>query len=210
MWKFQLESLGNLDKQFLDTFKKLPETDHLDGKYRLRRYSVFKQVKEFHVPSFVKLPARPFVQSYHYNKHQGNIKRDFEPVSDPAAYSHSLQDILTIFSNRCDIEDGQEIEVHQMRVLTNDGGKLSPEGVHQDGFSKIVMVGVSRHNITGGHLLLYKSKDGDPIADFPLEDGEAAFLNDNIMWHSGSPLKKINESDAGFMDLIICLVKSGG
>ena len=214
MWNFQLENLGELDQQLIDTFKELPETDYLDGKYRLRRYSVFKQTEGFHATSFVKLPPRSFVQSSHYNKHQGNVKREFEPISDSAAYSLSMQIALGLFLRRCSdfgiigpLGEQEEIEVHQMRVLTCEGGQLSPEGVHQDGFDRIGMMGVNRYNITGGHLLLHKTKDSEAMADFPLGNGEIAFVNDRELWHNGSPLKKINQDEGGYMDIIIMLIK---
>lgn len=207
MWKFQLEQLDSLDDNFLESFNRLEPSDHLDGKYRLRAYSVFKHVKGFHTDAFVKLPERAFTQSSEYNKHQGDLERKFDSVSNRAAYSGTLQDLLVLFSKQFDLDDGQEIEVHQMRVITQEGGKLSPEGVHQDGFDRIMMMGVSRHNITGGHLLLYKTKDGDPVVNFPLEDGEIAYLDDTLLWHNGSPLKRIDPSTEGHMDLLICLTK---
>ena len=36
MWKFQLGSIPTRGDQFLDSVDRLGETDHLDGKYRLR------------------------------------------------------------------------------------------------------------------------------------------------------------------------------
>ena len=94
-----------------------------------------------------------------------------------------------------------------MRVLATDQGQLSPEGIHQDGFDRILMLGVRRSNITGGNMLLYKSREGEALVNMPLEDGEFAILNDKNMWHNGSKPVKINPDEEGFMDFMVFLVK---
>ena len=217
MWKFQFESVGQLGKDFTDSFSRLPETGHLDGKYRLRRYSVLHCVEphlefashENRCLKYEKLPPRKFTQSSEYNEHQGDVTRAFEDIEDVTANSETFQGLLHTFFQRC-LPDYLEIEVHQMRVITREGGKLSPEGIHQDGYDRIAMLGVDRHNITGGHLLLHKTKDGDPLIDTPLENGDIAFINDRDMWHNGSPIKKINPEEQGYMDILIMLSNFNG
>ena len=206
MWKFQLGSIPTLGDQFLDSFDRLGETDHLDGKYRLRKYSVVQKPEGFHGDSFIRLPERSFTQSSEYNNHQGDLERKFDPIEDSAIYSHTMQECLSVFSHASTILNGDEIEIHQMRVLATDEGELSPEGVHQDGYDRIMMMGVGRENVTGGNMLLYKTKDGDPVVDMPLEDGEFAILNDRVMWHNGSKPVRINPDEEGYMDFIIFLV----
>jgi hypothetical protein len=212
VWKFQLEHVNNLEEDFTDSFSRLPKTDHLDGKYRLRRYSVFHcdmphlvfATHENRCLSYAKMPARSFTQSSKYNNHQGDVSRAFEDIEDATADSETMQKLLHIFSQRC-LPRHMEIEVHQMRVITNEGGKLSPEGVHQDGYDRVAMLSVNRHNVTGGHLLLHKTKGGDPIVDMELDKGEIAFINDRELWHNGSPIKKIDPEEKGFMDILIML-----
>tara|TARA_B100000749_G_scaffold31840_1_gene22155 strand:- start:719 stop:1504 length:786 start_codon:yes stop_codon:yes gene_type:complete len=228
MWKFQLEHIDDLGKDFLDSFDRLPETDHLDGKYRLRRYSVF-QCEETHqrlgthedvCVKYGKLPARSFTQSSEYNTHQGDVERKFADIEDITANSNTMQKLLHVFHQRC-FYSHIEIEVHQMRVITRDGGKISPEGIHQDGYDRIAMLGVNRHNISGGHLLLYNTKDGDPIVNMSLENGDMAFVNDKELWHNGSPIKKkkqvfdsrgkfVKQADNGHMDILIMLANFVG
>ena len=217
MWKFQLEHVEDLGKDFIDSFSRLPETDHLDGKYRLRRYSVFQcdmphltfATHEDGCLSYAKMPARTFTQSSEYNSHQGDTARDFSEIEDITADSRTMQSLLHIFFQRC-LPRYMEIEVHQMRVITSEGGQLSPEGVHQDGYDRIAMLSVDRHNITGGHLLLHKTKNGDPIVDMELDQGEIAFINDRELWHNGSPIKKINTEEQGYMDILIMLANFNG
>ena len=212
MWKFQLEHVSDLGKDFTDSFSRLPETDHLDGKYRLRRYSVFQcetphltfATHECGCLSYSKMVSGPFIQSSKYNNHQGDKARDFEDIEDITADSRTMQRLLHIFFHRC-LPRYMEIEVHQMRVITREGGQLSPEGVHQDGYDRIAMLSVNRHNVTGGHLLLYKAKEGDPIVNMELDKGEMAFINDRELWHNGSPIKKTDPEEEGFIDILIML-----
>ena len=207
MWNLKLGVLNDIDQKFLETFDRLEETDHLDGKYRLRKYSIVKKVKKFHGNSYIRLPERSFTQSSDFNKHQGDVERKFEPIEDSAIYSKTLQSCLRIFADSCGIAEDMEIEVHQMRVLATDQGQLSPEGIHQDGFDRILMLGVRRSNITGGNMLLYKSREGEALVNMPLEDGEFAILNDKNMWHNGSKPVKINPDEEGFIDFMVFLVK---
>ena len=217
MWKFQLEHIDDLGQDFLDSFDRLPETDHLDGKYRLRRYSVFQCEETYKrlgthedmCIKYGKLPTRSFTQSSEYNTHQGDVERKFADIEDVTANSNTMQKMLHVFHQRC-FYSHVEIEVHQMRVITRDGGKISPEGIHQDGYDRIAMLGVNRHNISGGHLLLYNTKYSDHIFNMPLQNGDMAFVNDKELWHNGSRIQKINNDEEGHMDILIMLANFVG
>jgi hypothetical protein len=56
-------------QQLMPSFSGLPHTQHADGKYRLRRYSVVKHLNG-HV---VEIGPRNFVQSDEINHFQGNV-----------------------------------------------------------------------------------------------------------------------------------------
>ena len=100
--------------------------------------------------------------------------------------------------------DDHEIEIHQIRIVArNESTPVSPEGVHQDGFRFIAMIGVDRHNITGGNLLVSKTCEGKPIVDFPLEGGEMVMLDDGVMWHNATQIKPISSDTQGWMDAFI-------
>jgi len=60
-------------KSVAPSFDHLPKTNHKDGKYRLRRYSVVELMTE---PKFFKLTdVNTFTQSDKYNNYQGNVTR---------------------------------------------------------------------------------------------------------------------------------------
>lgn len=175
-----------------DSFDRLPNTSHKDGMYRLRRYSVIELRTTFwdgkteaHVNSLV---SRDFVQSEELNKHQGGMVRSFEEIEDETLQSEALKEALLLFKQANKLIDGQEVEIHQMRVVA-EGQKisqLSPEGVHQDGFDYIAMLAVGRSNLSGGSLLVYDGKDDKEIPFFSKElaDGDIVMLDDRELWHN--------------------------
>jgi len=91
-----------------------------------------------------------------------------------------------------------------MRVITLDSEThVAPEGVHQDGYDAICIASVDRHNVEGGHLIVQKKKDSDPILNIALENGELAYINDRVLWHDATPIRRSNPSENGHMDLVI-------
>ena len=207
MYKIKLEQISQWGISTLkDSFNKLPTTDHRD-KYRLRRYSRIKLCDTDHF-KYMKLESEPFNQSGKYNKFQGNVSREFEDIEDEVIESGGMLEMCDTFLESSGFSDDHEIEIHQMRIITRDElTPVSPEGVHQDGYRFIAMVGINRHNITGGNLLVCKTYDGKPILDFPLESGEMVMLDDKAMWHNATQIKPINPDIQGYMDAFILTAK---
>ena len=95
-----------------------------------------------------------------------------------------------------------------MRVLAQDGKTLaSPEGIHQDGFRRVAIVGINRENITGGELLVYRDKESKEIVEIALENGEIAILDDEKLWHNATPIQSIDKDKPGYMDVFILTTK---
>jgi len=181
----------------MDSFDRLPYTDHKDGKYRLRRYSAievrtsFWNAKEEAEISI--LDASEFTQDEKWNKHQGGMARKFEPIEEKVLQSEGFKEICLSFKKYFNMVGGQEVEVHQMRVRTLDEEvwtQVAPEGVHQDGYDYISVVGVDRHNIEGGELSAYLSKDEDHFLKYALDSGEMLMLDDSKLWHNASPIRR--------------------
>lgn len=198
LYRLGEESVSDLK----ESFDNLPHTNHKDGKYRLRRYSVI----EFGV-DVRRLVHREFEQSEELNEHQGGVKRDFEEIEEGVLQSEGMEKICLAFGEANNLVDGQEIEIHQMRVVTQDDGQAeaSPEGTHQDGFDYIAMVGVNRQNISGGELLVYEGRDTEPFLTYALKSGEMIMLNDRKMWHNATLVKAMNRVGQGCGDwFILC------
>jgi len=208
MYKIKLEQVSKWGVSTLkDSFNKLPTTDHRDCKYRLRRYSRIKLCDTDH-SKYMKLESEAFNQASHYNQFQGGIDRQFEDIEDEVVESGGMLEMCDTFLESCGYDDDHEIEIHQMRIVVgNELAPVSPEGVHQDGYRFIAMVGINRYNITGGNLLVSKTCEGKPIVDFPLESGEMVMLDDRVMWHNATPIKQVSSAVQGWMDVFILTAK---
>ena len=196
------------------SFERLPQTNHKDSEFRLRRYSRIELRTTFwnakSEAAIEKLPTKTFTQSEDFNKHQGGALRDFEEIEDSALFSDGLNEALLTYKNAFDIIDGEEVEIHQMRVITKyDSTHVAPEGVHQDGYNCIGMLGINRYNITGGELLVYESKDKDPFVKYVLGAGDLWMQDDSKYWHNATPLEAVNKGEIGYWDaFVFCAVKT--
>ena len=184
------------------SFNNLPETDHKDGKYRLRRYSVIEFLAE--PTKFKVLPISSFTQSANYNNFQGDVERKFENIEEDVLKSVGMEEIVYLFRYINRLAPGVRVDIHQMRVITlQDDTPVSPAGAPQDGYDCIGMVGIDRHKIEGGEVLVSYGKDDKPFMELPLDDGVAAFLDDKTLWHNASALKATNKNEEGYMDAFI-------
>lgn len=76
-----------------------------------------------------------------------------------------MRELCALFMEANTLPDGQEIEIHQMRIAAVfDETLVAPEGVHQDGFDHIAIVGIDRYNIVGGEIMLYLSSHEAPFS----------------------------------------------
>ena len=215
------ESVGCLS----NSFENLPETDHEDGKYRLRRFSRIEMRSTFwNAKREVELEVKEnqdFIQSEELNPHQGGKIRKFEDLERHIVQSSGFKDICFQFKECNNLIDGQMLEVHQMRVQTLDRSELltkngpwvvtpvSPEGVHRDGYDYISMVGINRHNIEGGELLVFSNEDRkNPIVSKPLSAGDMFMLADNKLFHDATPIRAIKRREKGYLDaFVLCANK---
>ncbi|TNY52137.1 2OG-Fe dioxygenase family protein [Vibrio parahaemolyticus] len=187
-------------EQLSPSFEALPHTEHADGQYRLRRYSVVS----FEDGQVIDLNKNSFVQSSDINRFQGDVIRQFEPIEKDILASDGFREMCALFVSANHLPNGQEIEIHQIRITALDSEtQVAPEGVHQDGFDHIAMVGVSRHNIIGGDIMLYSSHNQAPFFRKVLENGEVAMLADSKLWHNACPIRSVIDDQAGHMDVFV-------
>ena len=205
MYNLQLTQLSNhAVNELSPSFKHLPQTTHADGKYRLRRYSIVR----IHNGRIDHLPPTDFVQSNDINHFQGNVVRHFEALDDDLIYCDGMLEMCELFQQANALPDGQPIEIHQIRIAALNGETpTSPEGIHQDGFEHIAVIGIDRHNIKGGEFLVYKDKTSSPFLCTTLQHGEMAILADNILWHNAHPIKAIKKHQQGYWDVFVLTTK---
>ena len=197
-------------KELQPSFNDLPETDHKDGKYRLRKYTLVEltdYVTETLDLSYIELEVDTFNQSSQYNKHQGDIDRKFEPISKDVLFSSAMLKVLQNFSMVGGLDVGDKIHIHQIRIITSDdGAEVSPEGVHQDGYEFVGFIGINRHNVTGGELMLYHQRDEEPFIKLPMPNGTMITIKDDELWHNGSPIQPKYNDSKGYLDLFVLTV----
>ncbi len=187
-------------EQLSPSFEGLPRTEHADGQYRLRRYSVVG----FENGQVIDLNKNSFVQSSDINRFQGDVVRQFEPIEKGILSSDGFREMCALFINANHLPEGQEIEIHQIRITAiYDETQVAPEGVHQDGFDHIALVGVGRHNIMGGDIMLYSSHNQAPFFRKVLENGEVAMLADSKLWHNAVPIRSVINDQEGHMDVFV-------
>ncbi|NOI13175.1 agglutination protein [Vibrio hepatarius] len=201
----QLTKLSeNAIAQLAPSFSKLPSTEHADGKYRLRRYSVI----QFKGGQVIDLQKNEFMQTDDINRFQGNVVRQFEPVEKSTLECEGMREICQVFVEANKLSDGQEIEIHQIRISAiYDETQVAPEGVHQDGFEHIALIGMGRHNVEGGDIMLYNNFNEAPFFRKVLQNGEIAMLADNKLWHNATPIKSVIDGQEGYMDVFVLTAK---
>ena len=203
----RLDLLSNEAIQDLSpSFDLLTATEHKDGKYRLRRYSMVELLTEPHM--FKQLPTNTFMQTDEYNDFQGNVERKFENVDETVLDGQGMRELIYKFRMINKLPVGTPIDIHQMRIITlYNETPVSPEGVHRDGYDFIAMIGIARDNIKGGHLLVYTEQDGDHFMSIPLNAGQMVTLDDTKLWHNASDIQTVDKTKNGYMDAFIVTAK---
>jgi len=190
------------------SFNDLPETDHADGKYRLRKYSKVKAERTRGHWFIEQLDKKTFVQSKKYNKHQGGMSRNFSPIDSQVVQSDAMKEMINSFYDACELCDLHEFDIHQMRVICSGGAaQLSPEGWHQDGYDCVAMIGIDRCNILGGEVLLSTSKTEPPFMTAVIDPGTMVIIDDSHLWHNGRSIQPIDDDHLAYMDIIVFTAK---
>ena len=178
------------------------------GRYRRRRFACFRAAPE----GIARKPHQPHYQSRDYNPLNGGVQRWFEPVADwvgahPALRAiltacHRLFDQLTPAAQR---PDAWHVEIHQFRIEARPGqeGKPTPEGMHRDGVDWVLVLLVSRLNISSGETSI-----GDlakhPLGSFTLTDPlDAAVTDDNRVYHGVTPVTPLDPARPGHRDVLV-------
>jgi hypothetical protein len=178
------------------------------GRYRRRRFACFRATAE----GIARKPHQPHYQSRDYNPLNGGIQRWFEPVTEvvgahPALHAilttcHALFDRLTPPPLR---PDAWHVEIHQFRIEARSGqeGRPTPEGMHRDGVDWVLVLLVSRVNISSGETSI-----GDlakhPLGSFTLtEPLDSAVTDDNRVHHGVTPVIPLDPAQPGHRDVLV-------
>ena len=186
------------------SFDVLPETDHADGNYRLRKYSrVCADCKDGQC-EITDLNVKQFNQSTKYNQHQGGMVRNFNNIDADVLNSAALRKMARAFRDACHLPVLYTMDIHQMRVRCKGGAtQLSPEGWHQDGYDCIAMIGIDRCNVIGGEILLSTSKTQPPFLQAVMDPGTMVIVDDSHLWHNGRSIQPLENGKPAYMDAMV-------
>ncbi|MEL0637165.1 MULTISPECIES: 2OG-Fe dioxygenase family protein [Marinomonas] len=190
---------ANSVNHLVSSFNDLPASPYADGAYRLRRYSRFTMNNH----SLSRLASQAFVQDESINHFQGNVVRVYPEIEDQTFEDPAFIELFNHFQRMANVQDDTPIEVHQMRILANNKrAEVAPEGVHQDGFDRVGIYVIQRHNIQGGNINIHSSKNSPAIISHDFDQGEFVVLNDRKFFHSAYPIKPV-DGEFGYMDTFI-------
>ncbi len=96
----------------------------------------------------------PLYQPKSYNPVHGGISRNYEPIQPSLA--KLLDPAIQVFAARARLLPAEEILVQAQRITATSGddgrtGFPVVEGWHQDNINVLVILLISRVNVTGGH-----------------------------------------------------------
>ncbi len=159
---------------------------------------------------YIQLPPRPFTQSQDINQANGGVNRWF-PELDAALVADDVFVHLVKHFHR-HMLDGQPgvLGIHFIRTnCVGVEGAPAPEGPHRDGFDKVGMLTVNRHNISGGRTqLLPQLQEGDPkcdevLLDSVLEESQVLIINDEHYRHNVTAITADDPKQKAFRDVIV-------
>lgn len=200
--------IKKIDLEITKSFGNLPADKNDISKgfyYRHRRFSrLFLKNHDFKVDNNAN-----FYQSKKLNRFAGGQIRKFENITNK-----TLEKIILLINNNflefLHVDKNYEIGVHQLRIKCGKSfvGYPVPEGWHQDGFDKIIILNINSENITGGTTRLKKkiNSDKDDFSFF-LKIGEFVFLDDKKYNHYTDPINIYNEKKTAYRDTFVFTIK---
>jgi hypothetical protein len=176
------------------------------GRYRRRRHAVFEAGVE---GAFSRMPHQPHYQSLDYNPLHGGVERWFQPVGEAVAGGDSLHTILafgrSLFGSLAQQTRCWHVEVHQFRIEAGPDkpGRPTPEGLHRDGVDYVLVLLITRRNISSGTTAIH-APDGRQLGQFTLAHPfDAALVDDARVAHGVTPVEAIEPARPAYRDVLV-------
>ncbi|WP_442601592.1 2OG-Fe dioxygenase family protein [Paenibacillus sp. KN14-4R] len=191
---------------FADSFNRLAIDKYMkdNGTYRLRRFATLEYSSADRSLNY--FLDRPYYQPQEINALNGGIVRHFDPAEETlVAGNQFLRGLLQWAYNTLEQLEGPsdwETTIHQIRVLarTNEQGEPTPEGVHRDGVTYIMMMVIARENIVGGESTIYDNAR-NPLIDVTLQPLDLIFADDQNVMHGVSSI--LPDQVDGYRDVFV-------
>jgi hypothetical protein len=180
------------------------------GRYRRRRHA---RASASGTDPIHRLPHGPHYQGLDYNHLNGGVERWFEPVTEAAWRTHSLDTILRFCRALFEAVSAHRrwlIELHQFRIEASQdiSGQPTPEGVHRDGVDYVLVLMIKRENIASG-VTTIAGPDATPLGTFTLSTPlDAAFIDDHRVHHGVTPVVAVDPAKPAFRDVLVVTFKA--
>ena len=181
------------------------------GRFRRRRYASYTVSDRGDVE---RREHQPHFQHLAYNSLQGGIERWFEPMTQEAGSSRSLDTILRFahatFQALSPKAPAWKVEVHQFRIEARAGepGQPTPEGKHRDGVDYVLVLLIRRQNIASGTTTIHQP-DGTLLGEFTLTAPfDTAMVVDERVHHGVTPVHAADPSEPAYRDVLVVTFKT--
>ncbi|MGW7467184.1 2OG-Fe dioxygenase family protein [Streptomyces xantholiticus] len=200
-------ALRDLDA-FRESWNGMPRDGYMadGGRYRRRRHATLSASRG---GTDLRVEAhQPHYQGLDYNGLNGGVARHYAPFEDAVLHGETMSSMLAL---GCDVfgrlapYSAWHIEAHQFRieVTGEESGLPTPEGVHRDGVTFVLMALVGRSNASGGESTVY-DLDKRPVEKFTLtEPLDLALVNDERVFHGVSPVERLDPSRTAERDVLV-------
>ncbi|MDQ2805100.1 MAG: 2OG-Fe dioxygenase family protein [Pseudomonadota bacterium] len=179
------------------------------GRYRKRRHAAYAAGST----GIRRKPHQPHYQSRDYNSLNGGVARWFDPVEPDVGAGPSMTAILltcrALFDRLTPAAAAHplswHVEVHQFRIeaRSDQAGRPTPEGNHQDGVDHVLVLLIGRRNIREG-VTTVTDLAGRRLGSFTLaEPFDTALVDDNRVMHGVTPVAPIDPHEPGFRDVLV-------
>jgi len=176
------------------------------GRYRRRRFATLSATD---VLGSVRLEAhQPHYQSLDYNRLNGGVAREFEPISTEIVCGNTMMAILGFCQQlftALQPTPAWHIELHQFRIEASGDqhGSPTPEGVHRDGVDFVLVMMVKRFNISSGTTTMCDLELRNLDSFTLTEPLDAAIVNDHRCMHGVTPVEQIDATQAAYRDVLV-------
>ena len=206
-WDISLECMGDVDwATFSRSWDRLTEDRWMGdgGRYRRRRFASFA----VDGGDIRRKPHQAHFQRREHNQLNGGVARWFSPVEEIIgnhAVTYTLLRIGEEFANALTgwTHQGWHAELHQFRIdATCQIGKPTPEGLHRDGVTGVMMMLIGRRNVSGGTTTLLEQDRF--VAELELaEPLQAIVLDDTRLHHCVSPVTACEKGAPAWRDALV-------
>lgn len=208
------KALDDLE-DFRESWNRMPLDGYMadGGRYRRRRHATLSAPRgggAYRVEAH-----QPHYQTLDYNNLNGGIARHYEPFEDTVLRGSTMDSLVTL---GCDLfgrlapYSAWHIEAHQFRIEVNgeEVGKPTPEGVHRDGVTFVLMAMIGRSNAGGGESTIF-NLDKEPLEKFTLTDPlDLALVNDERVYHGVSPIQQLQADRPASRDVLVITYRHKG